>query len=69
MRDPERIKIILDKFKGIWELYPDLRMCQIISIITDDVRDIFYIEDDEFEKRLDDFYEKMLKEKSLTDSL
>lgn len=55
MRDPARIKRILDKLEKTWTAAPDLRLCQLLSntIIGPETRDIFYIEDDKVEAAID----------------
>lgn len=56
MRDPKRIKRIVEKLSQYWESHPDLRLGQIIENSKDlsDVKsDTFYIEDDDLEKGLD----------------
>lgn len=45
MRDPDRIPIILDKLRNLWQKYPDLRLGQLITMFFGN-KDIFYIEDD-----------------------
>jgi len=58
MRDPERIPEILNKLKEIWEKYPDLRLGQLISNMSDrSPWPLFYIEDDEFIERMEEFYQ------------
>jgi uncharacterized protein YihD (DUF1040 family) len=57
MRDPERINRILNLIDHIWNKYPDLRLCQLISNTIKvggqyTVRDIFYVEDDWLEDKL-----------------
>lgn len=69
MRDPARIKIMLAKFETVWVVYPDTRFCQLVSNLTHDLKDIFYLEDDEFEKRLDNYIEKLLEENRIRNSL
>jgi len=56
MRDPKRIKSILDKIKVLWDKYPDWRFGQLLinyNIIPDDFR-TWTNDDDGFEKYLDD---------------
>lgn len=57
MRDPQRIDRVLDKIRSYWLAHPDLRLCQIIATIiaTNGYKheDIFYVEDEEFEKAID----------------
>jgi hypothetical protein len=52
MRDPKRIETILSKIQLIWMSFPDMRLCQLISNLAQ-IQDIFYIEDDELERRID----------------
>lgn len=59
MRDPKRIAVIISKLQKIWETSPDLRFGQLFYIIEDERRrqgsqmDLFYYEDDQWEKILD----------------
>lgn len=59
MRNPDRIKRILNKLEIYWKEYPDTRFGQLISNITHTIvapvglPDLFYLEDDEFEIELD----------------
>jgi len=50
MRDPDRIPLILEKVRELWEKYPDLRLGQLIAnahnCSPNRKCDIFYIEDD-----------------------
>ncbi|MHA1815660.1 MAG: hypothetical protein ACTSX1_06615 [Candidatus Heimdallarchaeaceae archaeon] len=52
MRDPKRIKPMLDMIKTIWVRAPDLRLLQLLlnSLPSDNMA--YYIEDDELEKAL-----------------
>ena len=59
MRDKDRIKRIIAKFALLWEEMPDMRFCQLVSNITNK-DDIFYVEDTEFEKMLDEMSERFL---------
>lgn len=59
MRDKERIKRIIAKLSLLWEEMPDMRFCQLVSNIANR-NDIFYIEDTEFEKLLDEMYDRFL---------
>lgn len=55
MRDSERIDKILNKIGIFWKRYPDLRFCQMIfNILRRCKMDMFYLEDSEFEKLLDE---------------
>lgn len=64
MRDPERIPKICKKFEEMWSKYPDLRFGQFVYALyykashvrkEDGSIDFFYVEDDEFERILDEF--------------
>lgn len=46
MRNPDRIPIILDLVRRLWEYYPDMRLGQIIDGLTPTDNDPFSIEDD-----------------------
>jgi hypothetical protein len=54
MRPTNRIERILEKLKRAWEKHPDIRLGQLISNLPKDDRDIFFIEDEELEKMLDE---------------
>lgn len=49
-RDPERIEPFLRQFANYWKANPDLRFGQIVENTVQ--YDLFYVEDDEFLKRL-----------------
>lgn len=61
MRDPKRIRRILDKLELIWNQFPDQRFFQVLFNYTQlgtrthlgCVRDPFHYEDDELENILD----------------
>ena len=48
MRDPKRIKKVMELVERIWNVFPDWRFGQLVKIVEaiSDV-DIFYVEDDE----------------------
>ena len=47
MRDPERIRPMLDELEKLWRQYPDLRLGQLLLITATAARVTpFYIEDD-----------------------
>jgi len=54
MRKPERIPVVLDAIRKIWEQHPDLRLGQLLSFVTPDGHDadIFYWEDDQIIKTI-----------------
>jgi len=56
MREPERITRIIAKLELVWKCVPDLRLGQIISNLQGPgPQDVFHAEDDQWERRLDDF--------------
>ena len=57
MRDKNRIKPTLEKIEKVWLANPDFRFGQLVMNIIrpeDPNQKIFYIEDDEFLKKLDE---------------
>jgi uncharacterized protein YihD (DUF1040 family) len=65
MRDPKRIKRILELIQNIWEQHPDLRLCQLIGNVFPG--DNYHIEDDDLEKQLLYQYNKLDKIECLSD--
>lgn len=65
MRNPARIYPLLNKIGDLWIKHPDLRFGQLIENIkrldktTRISNDLFFIEDDEFEKLIDKFGDKI----------
>jgi hypothetical protein len=59
MRDPKRIKRILQLVEIIWEANPDFRLCQVIINSLGMNSDPFYIEDDDLEKALIEYIKVM----------
>ena len=51
MRDPARIEPMLDAIRKLWQMFPDWRLCQLVVNVAC-IGDPFYMEDDEFLKRL-----------------
>lgn len=51
MRDPKRIEEVLQQVRTYWCQNPDLRLGQILTILSRNT-DVFYLEDDELIKRL-----------------
>ena len=49
MRDPKRIRAFCNRLAIIWEMFPDLRFGQLITIVFEHFRetntDPFYVED------------------------
>ena len=48
MRDPNRIPIMLDELKALWEMNPDWRLGQLIANLSraSDIEDPFFVQDD-----------------------
>ena len=57
MRDPVRVSRILNKLNTAWSHYPDMRFGQMFFVIGRPLftMDPFFVEDDAFEKVLDDW--------------
>ena len=54
-RDPKRIDRMVKLLREAWHLFPDQRLTQLVINTTDTKHDcgpVFYIEDDEMERRL-----------------
>lgn len=65
MRDINRIKTTLERIEKLWLSNPDLRFGQlVVNIIRPEEpnQKIYYLEDDEFLEKLNEF-EKILKNK------
>lgn len=71
MRDPARIKNILDKIEKAWSIYPDMRFFQFMSYLLNYDTDLatkdldfylFFLEEDALEKIIDNFIEHHEKE-------
>lgn len=59
MREPDRIETVLDCIRDIWYDYPDLRLCQLLeNIKPNNLKDMYYIEDDDLCKLLQRHYRK-----------
>ena len=55
MRDPKRIARIAQLLSEVWEKVPDWRLTQLVINASDTQHNcgpVFYLEDDEFERRL-----------------
>lgn len=68
MRDPKRIKKILGQIEGLWNLFPDQRLFQLLFNYTrlgtrtkklGTIKDPFYYEDDIIEKELELILKKL----------
>lgn len=55
MRNPKRIKKVLNAIQEIWELYPDMRLGQLIGNVLRDPA-LYYIEDKELIEALQQVY-------------
>jgi uncharacterized protein YihD (DUF1040 family) len=57
MQDYRRINPIIEQIRACWMKNPDLRFCQMMEIILDEIppEDAFELEDDEFFKMLKKF--------------
>lgn len=53
MRDPDRIERILSLLEKVWKCEPDQRLCQLLSNVFYPKQDLFYVEDDDLEERLE----------------
>lgn len=55
MRDPKRINETLEKLRVLWELNPDLRLMQLISLIAaNESGDPFYWEESRWNALIQD---------------
>ncbi len=55
MRDPERIKPMLDMVRTVWRRDPDMRLGQML-MNCEEGDDLYFIEDEELFRRLDKLY-------------
>jgi uncharacterized protein YihD (DUF1040 family) len=54
MRDPKRVKRIVEKLEKIWSRFPDWRLGQLlINISSSKWLDLYCMEDEELEEYLD----------------
>lgn len=58
MRDKDRIPVMLDELRKLWEKYPDLRLGQLITNVINNPT-LYYIEDAELIRTLNDFYDNL----------
>ena len=58
MRDPNRIPEFLALLQECWEKVPDWRFCQLIENLKrfSGKSDLFYLEDNDFEKILKEYF-------------
>lgn len=63
MRDPKRIKQLLNRIESIWKVYPDLRFSQLLMNVfsIEGNPQFYYLEDDEFIEVLTQFYSQLNK--------
>lgn len=65
MRNPDRIDRIINKVRDFWKIYPDWRLGQLVSNIVQNDMTIFHIEDEDFEKRLEEWIERLKRMEEL----
>lgn len=58
MRDPDRIKPMLEKLGEAWRLYPDMRLGQLL-IVCAASNNLFGLEDDILYERLQKYINQM----------
>lgn len=58
MRPTERIEPVLNSIRKLWYVYPDLRLCQLLSNVIPSDRDPYYIEDDELVEYIESYYDE-----------
>ena len=58
MRDPARIRPLLDRLALLWETHPDLRLGQLIQGGFARDHDLFYTEDEQLISTLESVYKK-----------
>lgn len=60
MRDPARIDRMIDKLTEVWKSHPDWRLSQLVHNVAsyDGRQDIFYVEDDITEARLNEILDR-----------
>ena len=56
-KDKKRIKLILALIEKIWEKHPYLRLCQLIGNCFPAGQDLYYLEDEELKRKLEEFYQ------------
>jgi uncharacterized protein YihD (DUF1040 family) len=54
MRDPERIKPLLQKLEALWQRHPDMRLCQLLVGLSESAtwNGFWNVEDDKILARL-----------------
>ena len=61
MRDPARIRKVLEMINAYWSVNPDLRFFQMIESLKSQihiVNDPFYLEDDDLMLQIEDMFEE-----------
>lgn len=61
MRDPKRIPGILHDVQRVWEVFPDMRLGQLLLNVAADPT-LYYLEDDELVHRLLEFSYRFAKD-------
>lgn len=59
MRDEKRIDVVCNKINEYWHTVPDWRFGQLLcNLLGEELngRDLFYVEEDEFMKMMDKFF-------------
>ena len=51
MRDPKRIRPLLDRLEAVWTQYPDIRLGQMVVVASP--ADVFSVEDDRLIVRIE----------------
>jgi uncharacterized protein YihD (DUF1040 family) len=57
-RNPKRIPKILKELSKVWQKYPDLRFGQLLMNCYINGTDLYYIEDEQLIKKLNEVYGK-----------
>lgn len=57
MRNPNRIETTLKEIERIWKNNPDLRLCQLLLNIVTDANVLYYVEDADLIKALQEVYD------------
>ena len=63
MRDKKRIIEVLSRLKTVWEKYPDMRFTQLILNVEDANPFLYYKEDEDFIRDIEEYYDNLEKEK------
>lgn len=57
MRNPDRIEPTLKEIERIWKNNPDLRLCQLLLNIVTNANVLYYVEDADLIKALQEVYD------------